>query len=116
MARNPKFLQTKSKAHQVEQLAGYTFRVVSSASGNEYAVRMAEDLSGATCTCEWAKYRPAKSGHVCGCSHVVAVYRFLETDANGARVSVWASEADARRQHHSYFPIGDGLWVTARTS
>lgn len=117
MARNAKGLQSKSKGHMVEQVASYTFNVTSGTSGAEYTVRLAEDLGRPTCTCDWAKYRPARTGHVCGCSHVICVYRFLAAEANGARVSVWASEADARRQHHTVLVGGfDGLWVTARIS
>jgi hypothetical protein len=117
MARNAKGLQGKSKGHTVEQISGYTFNVTSGTSGAEYTVRLAEDLGRPTCTCDWAKYRPARTGHVCGCSHVVSVYRWMAAEANGARVSVWASEADARRQHHTVLVGGfDGLWVTARIS
>jgi hypothetical protein len=117
MARNAKGLQGKSKKHMVEQISGYTFNVTSGTSGAEYTVRLADDLSRPVCTCDWAKYRPARTGHVCGCSHVVSVYRFLCAEVNGARVSVWASEADALRQHHTILVGGfDGLWVTARIS
>jgi hypothetical protein len=113
MNRRPKFLQSKSKSHSVSHVHGYTYQVESGTSGNTYTVRLSPDLQKAWCTCDWAKYRPHNTGHVCGCSHTVAVYRYLaaETDAT---ISVWSSEDDARRQHRPWWPVGDGLFVTQR--
>lgn len=113
MKRNAKALQNKSKLHYVKHIYGYTYEVAS-ASGNTYTVRLAPDLQSAWCTCDWARYRPHSTGHICGCSHTVAVYRYLANEAN-ATVAVWSSETDARRQHRSFWPIGDGLYITQRS-
>lgn len=113
MNRNPKFLQDKSRAHYVKHLYGYIYTVESATSGNTYTVRLAPDLQSAWCTCDWAKYRPHNTGHVCGCSHTVAVYRYLAAE-QAASIAIWQSETDARRQHRPFWPIGDGLFVTLR--
>ena len=101
----PKTIQKKSKTHTVSQF-GQGYKVISGASGKAYYVRMMGH--GATCSCDWAKYRPAMDKRS-GCSHVVAAYNSM-----GRRASAWVSETDAKRQHRPIQQIGDGVWLTTR--
>ena len=106
MKRNAKFLQAKSKAHSVKELDAQHFIVTSGASGNEYNVYY--DGQKSVCQCNWGQTRPR--GMRCGCSHVVAVVRHVETKA----ISVWANPEDAKRQKKHIIPVGDGVLVTVR--
>lgn len=109
--RNAKALQTKSRSHTVTQAGPDSFTVTSGNSGNSYTVTL-HPVSGATCSCDWAKYRPASDPRS-GCSHVVSVFNHI-AEENGRKVSAWASPDDARRQHKPTVEIGDGLTLTAR--
>src|SRR5262245_14101800 len=106
--RNAKSIQSKSRKHQVTQDAPAGFTVKSGGSGKEYRVILG---TVPTCTCDWGQHR--KIGTPCGCSHVVAVYDHLSQVA-GRKVSAWASEEEARRQHRTIINLGDGLTLTAR--
>lgn len=107
---NPKAIQAKSKSHVVTPQGGDVFTVESGASRNTYTVNVYEH--GATCTCDWAKYRPASDTRS-GCSHVVSVFNFIAEGA-GRKVSAWSSVEDAKRQHRPTLDIGDGVTITAR--
>lgn len=105
MERNAKQLQAKSRRHSVVPTEG-RFLVTSGSSGETYEVR--PFASGAVCNCKWAQY------HLTGvCSHIVAVYDF-SASVSGARVSVWANQEEAKRQHRPSQSIGDGLVITVR--
>lgn len=107
---NPKAIQAKSKSHVVTPHGGDVFTVESGASRKTYTVNVYEH--GATCTCDWAKYRPASDTRS-GCSHVVSVYNHIAETA-GRKVSAWANAGDAKRQHRPSLNIGDGVTLTAR--
>ena len=96
---SPKTIQTKSRGHTATQVAGNTFQVYY------------QDQSG-TCTCKWGQYRKHSNCYRSGCSHVVAVFDFLESPA-GRRVSVWTDEDQAKRQHRPMIDIGDGVILTS---
>lgn len=106
MARNAKFIQAKSKRHNVLQLDATHFKVTSGASGNEYMVMY--DGQRSVCQCNWGQTRPR--GMRCGCSHVVAVVRHIEEKA----IAVWATPEDAKRQKKHIIDHGDGILVTVR--
>lgn len=108
--KNVKTIQKKSRSHTVTPTGPSTFAVTSGASGNQYRVHI--NGSSGSCSCEWAKYRPAGDGR-CGCSHVVAVFDYLATEA-GRKVSAWNSQEEAQRQHRPRFSIGDGVILTSR--
>jgi hypothetical protein len=110
MTRNAKAMQTKSKTHEVTHLTGDTYTVKSGSSKNEYKVTVSGQ--GATCSCEWSKYRPANDRRS-GCSHVISVINYIEA-GRGRKVSAWASEDDARRQRRPQVNIGDGILLTSR--
>lgn len=107
---NAKSIQKKSKTHLVTQTGPASYTVTSGASGNEYHVRVFEH--GAVCDCKWAQYRPACDQRS-GCSHVVACYNHLATQA-GRKVSAWNSRKEAKKQHKPIAAIGDGVTLTAR--
>jgi len=107
--RNPKPIQRKSRTHQVTPLAGNRFEIVSGASGNKYTVTLVG--SGARCSCRWGQYRPGWGRS--GCSHVVAVYDWLEA-RRGRTVSAWTDEAQAAQQHRPALGIGDNVILTTR--
>ena len=106
MARNAKFIQAKSKRHEVLELDATHFKVTSGASGNEYMVYY--DGVRSVCQCNWGQTRPR--GMRCGCSHVIAVVRHVEAKA----IAVWANKEDATRQHKHIIEHGDGILVTVR--
>jgi len=106
--RFPKEMQQKSRSHQVEPLSNEMFIVTSGSSGSQYTVVLMDPI---ICSCDWGKYR--EPGLPCGCSHVVAVQNFL-AECEKYRVSVWATEEDAKRQHRKTAILGDGLILTAR--
>lgn len=110
--RHPKAIQTKSRLHEVKQLGPESFEVTSGASGKQYTVTLME--TGATCSCEWAKYRPSENNGQSGCSHVVAVYQWTEKNRGAQSVSAWADLEEAGRQHRKVLDIGDGLLLTVR--
>lgn len=128
--RNAKSLQAKAKNHQVASAGHDTFTVTSGTSGSSYTVRLIPDTcpstgpstgsgdtsgcNGAECGCDWGKYRRA-SDLRSGCSHVQAVYRHIENQSV-RETSTWASEEEARRQHRPTISIGDGIWMTSRST
>ena len=107
---NKKSVQGKSKTHEVEIMGNGIFKVTSSRDADIYTVAIREH--GATCTCEWAKYRKWADPRS-GCSHVVAAYRESLAEQKRA-VSMWTSPEDAARQHRNQFGIGDGVIITTR--
>lgn len=111
--KNAKTIQNKSKGHTVKETGLHTFSVVSGTSGEEYTVTMVGQ--GATCTCPWGQYRRNDDRRRSGCSHVVAVYAHLESEA-GRKVSAWTDESQARRQHRPAFAIGNGMILTSRVA
>lgn len=107
---NPKAIQNKSKAHTVRHVTSDTYQVTSGTSANTYTVHTSSH--GATCTCEWSKYRPSGDRRS-GCSHVVSVFGFIEAEG-GRKVSAWGSADEAKRQHRPMANIGDGVVLTSR--
>ncbi len=110
--RHAKAIQTKSRSHEVKQLDNQAFGVTSGATGKEYNVTLLE--TGATCSCDWAKYRPAENNGQSGCSHVVSVYQWIEKSRGAQSVSTWSDPDEAGRQHRRIVDIGDGLILTVR--
>lgn len=104
--------QKKSRRHTIRQIGPNWYKVVDGDSSREYDVNLG--LNGGTCTCEWGRHRP-EHDHRSGCSHVIAAinYRAIQ---HGRRVSVWASERAAQRQHRPIVEIGDGLIITSRVN
>lgn len=109
MSRQAKVIQFKAKAHQVTQVAPDRFTVESGASGNVYNVSITP--VGPRCSCDWGKFR--RAGEPCGCSHVVSVLNHL-AQQDGRKVSAWADEESAARQHRPVIQLGDGLTLTTR--
>jgi len=109
--KNAKAIQGKSRAHKVSQ-EGSRFSVVSGTSGSTYSVELL-GIGGAQCSCDWAMYRPARTGRKSGCSHVVAVYHYLACEQGRSAMS-WASPEAAGRQHRPMLAIGDGVTLTTR--
>jgi len=110
---NPKKLQKKAKEHTVTPLDHNQFRVVSGSSGSTYFVRLQHGVEGAVCNCKWGQYRKWADHYRSGCSHVQAVYRFMEEDRNRVP-SAWITKEDAKRQHRPVLSIGDGVLLTSR--
>lgn len=108
--KNAKFVQSKSRTHQVRQVAPSAYEVTSGASGTRYEVTLTP-AGGATCTCTWGHYRPKSGGFRSGCSHAIAVFDYI---AEQRRVSAWTNEEDAKRQHRPTLNIGDGVILTSR--
>ena len=106
--KNAKFIQGKSKTHEVIENFDGTFKVVSGTSGWIYTVSLTDH--GGTCTCDWGLYR-SYSDPRSGCSHVVAVIEALEKLA-GCKISCWTDLIKARRQHRHMENIGDGMILT----
>ena len=109
--KNAKQLQKKSRSHQVRHVWGNMYQVVSGASGRTYYVRVKED--GATCDCKWGTRGGHKAKDRSGCSHVQAVYNYIESEKS-RRISAWTDEEQARRQHRPMSDIGDGVVLTSR--
>ena len=107
---NKKFIQGKSKTHEVETLGNGIFKVTSGESDEIYTVAIIE--YGATCTCPWGQYRKWAQPQS-GCSHVISAYRASFAPKERA-VSMWTSKEDADRQHRHQIEIGDGVIVTTR--
>lgn len=108
--KNAKQIQSKAKSHQVTPTGPNSYDVVSGNSGSVYHVHVYQ--GGCTCTCEWAKYRPA-SDNRSGCSHVVSVMGYIASE-NGRKASAWSDEEQAKRQHRPQFSIGDNVILTTR--
>lgn len=106
--RKAKSLQEKSRGCVAERIGRSTFRVLST-SGNTYVVNVNEDRDYTSCTCDWAKYRPAGSN--CGCSHVVAAINHIASEQDKA-ASTWGTKEAAQRQHKHVWSLGDGMFVT----
>ena len=105
-----KEIQKKSRGYQVRQVGPNWFKVFVEETNREYDVNLG--LNGGTCTCAWGQHRPL-GDHRSGCSHVVAAMN-CRAMQHGKRISVWASQEAARRQHRPILPIGDGLILTSR--
>ena len=107
---HPKQIQQKSRDYRVWQVGPNWFKVFNTATQRTYDVNLG--VNGGTCTCQWGQSRP-DSDHRSGCSHVIAAldYRAVQ---HGRHISVWGSEAEARRQHRPTIKIGDGLVITSR--
>ena len=114
--KNAKKIQSKSRTHEVKDLGGNIFEVVSGESGKAYTVTMLDANTAAACTCDWAKYRPAANQGKCGCSHVVAVFNYKAQSTGAQSVSAWTSAESAERQHRHMADIGDGVLLTVRNS
>lgn len=109
--RNAKTIQTKSRQHQVNQISLDRYEVVSGTSGSRYTVRIHPD--GPRCSCDFQIKR--KSAAACACSHTLAVLNHI-AQSDGRRVSAWASQDDAKRQHHAAAGNFDGLHLTTRAA
>lgn len=109
--KNVKNIQAKAKRNTVRRITGSLYEVTSATSGNRYNVRV--NGNAATCSCDWAKYRPGHDQR-CGCSHAVAVFEFIAEQEQGRTVSAWGNVEDAQRQHRPLFTIGDGVVLTTR--
>lgn len=107
--RNAKNLQSKSRSHQVTQTSATTYTVKSGSSGSVYTVTLQNQ--GATCQCDWAKYR--KAGQPSSCSHTISVYNHI-AEWTGRKVSAWQSKEQAKKQHRPTLDIGDGITLTTR--
>lgn len=111
MKRQAKTLQKKSKSHQVTQLTSTRYEVKSGASGSVYTVTQLN--TGFSCDCSWGQYRK-HSDPRSGCSHTIAVVDWL-AQWEGRRVSAWASEEQAKKQHKPVETgLGDGVTLTIR--
>lgn len=109
--RNAKNIQSKARKHQVTQTSAATYTVKSGSSGSVYTVTQLS--AGFTCSCDWGSYRKRNDPRS-ACSHSVAVVGWLAS-WEGRRVSAWASEEQAKRQHKSIETgMGDGITVTHR--
>lgn len=109
--KNAKTIQSKSRTNEVHPMGNGRYSIVSGTSGKVYSVKL--NGQGGTCTCDWAKYRPANDSRS-GCSHVVTAIQFAAQEDGKNSVSVWTNEADANRQHRQIINIGDGVLVTVR--
>ena len=108
---NAKQIQKKSHHYLIRQIRPNWFKVSHGATGPVYDVNLG--LNGGTCTCAWGRRRPARD-YRSGCSHVVAALAYRARQ-HGQYISVWASEQEARRQHHPILAIGDGLILTTQS-
>ncbi len=109
--RNAKAIQSKSKTHEVTQLATNRYTVKSGSSGKSYTVTQLS--TGFTCSCDWGSYRKRNDPRS-GCSHTIAVVDYLAS-WEGRRVSAWSSEEQAKRQHKPMETgLGDGVTLTTR--
>ena len=104
-------LKSKSKSHEVTKSGPTSFTVKSGSTGSLYTVALLD--GGASCTCDWAKYRPADNNGRCGCSHVLSVMAFIEAE-RGRTISAFETLEQAERQHRPTVDIGDGLILTTR--
>lgn len=107
MKRHAKFLQSKSRTHQVE-LVGDGWNVTSGSSGKTYWVR---EMADGTfwCGCKWHEYHPQGE-----CSHVAAVRNWL-AESEGRRMYLKGSVEDYRRSHQRYDAYNEGvIYTTAK--
>jgi predicted nucleic acid-binding Zn finger protein len=109
--RHPDTLTRKGKTHTVTQIDSRNWTVISGLTGNEYTVTTLDN--GASCSCDWAKYRPAENNGRCGCSHVLAVIAHIEAD-KARTVKAFTSWEPVTRSHRQVLDIGDGLLLTTR--
>jgi hypothetical protein len=109
--RHPTPLTQKSKTHTVTQIDSRNYTVTSGLTGNKYTVTLLDN--GASCSCDWAKYRPADNNGRCGCSHVLAVIAHIEAD-KARTVKAFTSWEPVQRSHRKVLDIGDGLILTTR--
>ena len=110
--RHAKRLRSKSRTHQVVELAEGIYHVTSGKSAKTYTVTLgAHGQVG--CTCDWAKYR--RRGQPTACSHTISVFNWI-AEQDGTAVSAWASESEARRQHKHIVRdlASDGVLLTER--
>lgn len=111
--RHPDTLKAKSKTHTVTQTNPSSYDVTSGHTGNVYHVTTFQDGPGASCSCDWMKYRPVDNSGRCGCSHVLAVLAYIEA-GNGRTIQARTGWAEVDRQHRQVKDIGDGLILTTR--
>ena len=109
--RHTNDLKAKSKSHEVNQTGAASYTVTSGRTGSQYFITVLEN--GASCTCDWAKYRPAENNGRCGCSHVLAVMAYIEAE-NKRTISAFETFEQAERQHRPILDIGDGILLTTR--
>ena len=115
--RHAKSLQQKAHTHTVildDPTVG-RYKVISGGSGKEYIVNVFQ-TGGASCNCDWATKRLdalVENKGATACSHTIAVFEFIAA-GNGKRVSAWADEQDAKRQHRPVTNLADGVLLTAR--
>jgi hypothetical protein len=112
MNRHAGSLQKKSKSHEIAKLDERNYKVTSGATGKEYTVTMFE-TNGASCTCDWMKYRPAENNGRCGCSHVIAVIAYIQKE-NERTVKTFTGWEQVQKAHRQVLDIGDGLLLTTR--
>lgn len=101
-------VSAKSKTHQVKSAGEHRYLVTSGASGEQYTVVL---FPLATCTCNWAKYRPM--GTPSGCSHVQAVIRAMAR-GEGYSVTSRPITQDVSHLHRATRVFGDGVKFTYR--
>lgn len=109
--KNAKEIQKRSQQLAVEQIGADVFSVASAdPAKSPYTVTISRH--GGTCNCEWGGYRP-KEDKRSGCKHVMAAISFI-SHSEGRKVSAWASEDQAAKQHRPMIQIGDGVILTTR--
>jgi hypothetical protein len=105
--RDGRGMQSKALSHTVESLGHGGYRVTSGDSGKVYEVRALE-TGGATCTCDWGKYKTF--GGPSACSHVIAVT--LEVaKRRGFRFVACDSLQQALDRSEQVSELGDGVWL-----
>jgi len=115
--RHADSLLKKARTHTVilDDVNFGRYRVISGGSGSEYIVNVFKD-TGASCNCDWARKRQdslAENKGATACSHTIAVFEFI-ANGEGKRVSAWASEEEAQRQHRPVVDMVDGVMLTKR--
>ena len=111
--KNVKQVASKAQGHTVKFYGQGVYGVVSGSSGTAYRVQELQN-GGATCSCDWGKWRKIEDPRS-GCSHVQAVVQFKAAEA-GRKVSAFGSLVDAKRQRKSVIEVGDGVFVSSRKS
>jgi len=114
--RNVKALHNKSKTHTVilDDPRYGRYRVISGGSKKEYIVNVFD--KGASCNCDWATKRVetlVENQGATACSHTIAVFEFI-AQGMGKRVSTWATEEEAEKQHRHTENLVDGVVITMR--
>lgn len=108
---NAKKIQSKSKAHKVEDFGGNEYFVTSSTSAKKYFVRILDKAgTKASCNCKWGEHR-SRMAPESACSHAASVFNF-RAEAEAQRVSLWTNTEDAKRQHKRIQRIGNGVILT----